>query len=84
MDRNSAVVVKRPWRIAWLLVVSGILAYGLTREFHLITSLNDGEVTRFDGAAYLAGTTFDQFAMHEDMLLAPLSGTGTNMKDCKT
>jgi hypothetical protein len=72
------------FRINLLCVVVLLLLYGLLFESHNVLPLNGGTAVQIGGANFIEGSTWEQFALHEDTLVTAAAPVGAQAKDCKT
>ncbi len=84
MQSEQSAAVRRILQVNLIGTVICLLLYGALYERHVVTSLIGGEITQVSGADFINGATFEQFARHGGQLVAPLSSSPTQAKDCKT
>ena len=84
MAQGKSLLFPRVRRALWVLAALGLVSYGYTMEHHPVVSLNGGTTTQFSGPAFVKAETVDAFALHDDQIVAPLTGTAVTAKDCKT
>jgi hypothetical protein len=71
-------------RVNFLAVVALLLFYGLLFENHNVLPLSGGTEMQVSGASFIEGSTWEQFALHEDTLVTAAAPVGAQAKDCKT
>jgi hypothetical protein len=71
-------------RINFFAMVVLLLLYGVWFENHNVLPLNGGTAVQIGGANFIEGSTWEQFALHEDTLVTAAAPVGAQVKDCKT